>query len=455
MSRHLWSVIKHEKESIWVDWIARYRLRDASIWTVNARRGAWSWRKMLELQGTLLPHIQLKIGTGESFSLWHDPWHDLGPLILRFPRGPQLTGTAPMATLSVVIADNMWNWPLITDIAYLEIIQNLPPIHTGRDVITWDSTGGDFTNVAAYHLFRPPGPTVDTALLLSEDTSDFNGLMWSGDVAFCGPRPDGEVDMCSNNSNAPAAMVDEGEEGEIEDRGHGAVLAALAMVPAVDEGEDAELQVGSHGAVSAAPTTFRRLKAGHGGLRPVRSRQATPYPPPKVLRPARRFPRWPTAEQATLAVNSAAPPSCTVELQKILSPWALHRPLAAAAGDALTAAPSVFKKSPRFSALLNTPTPFSATSIDNEESLLPPRPFHAPEIHPIWASSPSISDVSKVKPPSVDSMFDLKGPSHHQSPAVLSPPTFVVQSVVAGAPPPSWDREELPQQRTAAAPLPA
>ncbi|KAL0292139.1 UNVERIFIED_CONTAM: Retrovirus-related Pol polyprotein from type-2 retrotransposable element R2DM [Sesamum radiatum] len=155
MSRHLWSIIKHEKESIWVEWITHYRLRDASIWTVNAKRGAWSWRKMLELRGTLLPHIQLKIGSGESFSLWHDPWHNLGPLILRFPRGPQLTGTTPMATLSEVIEDNMWSWPLITDIAHLEIIHNLPPIHTGCDVITWDSNGGEFTNAVAYHLFRP------------------------------------------------------------------------------------------------------------------------------------------------------------------------------------------------------------------------------------------------------------------------------------------------------------
>ncbi|KAL0292135.1 UNVERIFIED_CONTAM: Transposon TX1 uncharacterized protein [Sesamum radiatum] len=32
MSRHLWSIIKHEKESIWVEWITHYRLRDASIW---------------------------------------------------------------------------------------------------------------------------------------------------------------------------------------------------------------------------------------------------------------------------------------------------------------------------------------------------------------------------------------------------------------------------------------
>ncbi|KAK4384107.1 hypothetical protein Sango_3091300 [Sesamum angolense] len=231
MSRHLWSVIKHEKESLWVEWIAHYRLRDAAIWTVNAKRGAWSWRKMLELRGTLLPHSQLRIGTRESFSLWHDPWHNLGPLILRFPRGPQLTGTAPMATLSVVIEDNMWSWHLITDIAHLEIIQNLPPIHNGCDAITWDSNGGDFTNSVAYHLFRPPGPKLaiwggyplrinhgcnilmdtasyvlmgvwrrmttysliagfpNTALLLSDDTSDSNGLMWSGNVASCGHVP--------------------------------------------------------------------------------------------------------------------------------------------------------------------------------------------------------------------------------------------------------------------------
>ncbi|KAK4384714.1 hypothetical protein Sango_3033000 [Sesamum angolense] len=84
------------------------RLRAASIWTVNAKRGAWSWRKVLELRGTLLPHIQLKIGTGESLSLWHDPWHNLGPLILRFPR-VSTNCTAPMAALSVVIEDNMWS----------------------------------------------------------------------------------------------------------------------------------------------------------------------------------------------------------------------------------------------------------------------------------------------------------------------------------------------------------
>ncbi|KAL0302568.1 UNVERIFIED_CONTAM: hypothetical protein Sangu_3092900 [Sesamum angustifolium] len=137
-------------------------------------------------------------------------------------------------------------------------------------------------------------------------------------------------------------MVDEGEEeGGLEDGGLGAVLAAPATVPAVDEGEDDELLVNDKGAVSAAPmkippaksvSTLEKLKAdfnikeffvlasrvidegdsesmemmknlkkqwkeklgnevevaGHGGLRPVQSRQLTPFPA-KISRPARRF----------------------------------------------------------------------------------------------------------------------------------------------------------------------
>ncbi|KAL0290195.1 UNVERIFIED_CONTAM: hypothetical protein Scaly_2680300 [Sesamum calycinum] len=54
---------------------------------VKENKGAWGSRKMLALRHTLLPNIQFNTGDGNS-SLWHDPWHSLGPLILRFPRGP-------------------------------------------------------------------------------------------------------------------------------------------------------------------------------------------------------------------------------------------------------------------------------------------------------------------------------------------------------------------------------
>ncbi|KAK4384619.1 hypothetical protein Sango_3042800 [Sesamum angolense] len=94
------------------------RLRDCSIWTAKDNKGAWGWRKMLTLRHTLLSHIHFRVGDGTSFSLWHDPWHTLGPLITQFPRGPQMTNTGTLDKLSVVMKDGQWNWPMITDIAF-------------------------------------------------------------------------------------------------------------------------------------------------------------------------------------------------------------------------------------------------------------------------------------------------------------------------------------------------
>ncbi|KAK4381895.1 hypothetical protein Sango_2923900 [Sesamum angolense] len=158
MSKHLWAVIKQHRTSIWVDWISQVRLRDCSIWTVKDNKGAWGWREMLTLRHTLLSHIHFQVGDGTSFLLWHDPWHPLGPLITRFPGGPQITNTGPLNKLSVVMEDGQWNWPMITDIACLEITYMLPPILESQDKINWKSNDGSFTTSTAYDLFRPPGP---------------------------------------------------------------------------------------------------------------------------------------------------------------------------------------------------------------------------------------------------------------------------------------------------------
>ncbi|KAK4407908.1 putative ribonuclease H protein [Sesamum angolense] len=81
MCRHLWNVIQGNQSSIWVRWIAHNQLRHKSVWTMDVKGGSWGWRKLIRLRSALLPYIELKIGDGESFSLWHDPWHSLGPLI--------------------------------------------------------------------------------------------------------------------------------------------------------------------------------------------------------------------------------------------------------------------------------------------------------------------------------------------------------------------------------------
>ncbi|KAK4381486.1 hypothetical protein Sango_2963300 [Sesamum angolense] len=64
MCKHLWAVIKHDRNSIWVNWINQVRLRDCSIWTVKENKGAWGWRKMLSLRHYLRSHIHYSVGMG-------------------------------------------------------------------------------------------------------------------------------------------------------------------------------------------------------------------------------------------------------------------------------------------------------------------------------------------------------------------------------------------------------
>ncbi|KAL0455367.1 UNVERIFIED_CONTAM: hypothetical protein Slati_0875900 [Sesamum latifolium] len=103
MCRRLWDIVVGRSDSIWVSWVRHYRLRSCSVWTVNIRAGSWAWRKLIRLCILIQPHVEYLVGNGHSFSRWHDPWHSLGPLIHRFSRGPQLTGTTAHDPLDTVI----------------------------------------------------------------------------------------------------------------------------------------------------------------------------------------------------------------------------------------------------------------------------------------------------------------------------------------------------------------
>ncbi|KAK4381316.1 hypothetical protein Sango_2979300 [Sesamum angolense] len=211
MSKHLWAVIKQDRTSIWVDWIIQVRLRDCSIWTVKENKGAWGWRKMLSLRQSLMSHIHYRVGNGDSISLWHDPWNPLGPLISRFPRGPQLTSTGLLNKLSVVIKEGQWNWPLITDIACLEITHMLPPFWRARiesvgslrmapskpRQLMNSSTHQDPRMESLRHMitfsFHALFPAV--ALPLSDSRSHFHGPTGIGNMVFNGRHPDGVESM--------------------------------------------------------------------------------------------------------------------------------------------------------------------------------------------------------------------------------------------------------------------
>ncbi|KAL2224371.1 UNVERIFIED_CONTAM: hypothetical protein Sindi_3072200 [Sesamum indicum] len=167
MAKKLCDVIRCDRTSIWVEWLKQTRLHNTSIWTINEKGGSWGWRKLLRLRSSIRPMTEFLIGEGRSFYLWKDPWHHLGPLITRFPRGPSLLGLDESTKLQVVINEGQWQWPFITDLECMEITHILPQIHGGDDRINWRLSEGRPTTQSLYRFFCPPGPKVGWSSLLS------------------------------------------------------------------------------------------------------------------------------------------------------------------------------------------------------------------------------------------------------------------------------------------------
>ncbi|KAK4383899.1 hypothetical protein Sango_3110000 [Sesamum angolense] len=77
-----------------------------------------------------------------------------------------MTSTGLLDKLSTIIKEGKWNWPLITDIACVEITHVVSPISEGPDKISWKSKDGYFNTSRAYEIFHPPGPNVFWSSLL-------------------------------------------------------------------------------------------------------------------------------------------------------------------------------------------------------------------------------------------------------------------------------------------------
>ncbi|KAL2225760.1 UNVERIFIED_CONTAM: hypothetical protein Sindi_3051800 [Sesamum indicum] len=167
MAKQLCDVIRCDRTSIWVEWLKQTRLHNTSIWTINEKGGSWGWRKLLRLCSSIRPMTEFLIGEGRSFYLWKDPWHHLGPLITRFPRGRSLLGLDESTKLQVVINEGQWQWPFIIDLECMEITYILPQIHGGDDRINWRFSEGRPTTQSLYRFFCPPGPKVGWSSLLS------------------------------------------------------------------------------------------------------------------------------------------------------------------------------------------------------------------------------------------------------------------------------------------------
>ncbi|KAL0416278.1 UNVERIFIED_CONTAM: putative ribonuclease H protein [Sesamum latifolium] len=123
----------------------------------------------------------------EDIWLWHDPWHPLGPLIHRFPNGPRVVGIPLEAKVSLVIDNRGWNWPLITDIEHMDIVDRLSPL-ARSDMIGWKTEGGVLTTTEAYRLFQPLGQKVGCASGFWKGRCDFEFLILIENILLCGVK---------------------------------------------------------------------------------------------------------------------------------------------------------------------------------------------------------------------------------------------------------------------------
>ncbi|KAK4391360.1 hypothetical protein Sango_1913800 [Sesamum angolense] len=161
MLKHLWRILQNDGTSIWVNWIQNYRLRNCSIWTFDGSTGSWGWKKMLKLRPLLKRGVIYKVGNGATFKLWHDIWHEQGPLCMSYPRAPAATGLQLNSALSCVLQQGQWHWHSTTDADVNEIISRLPHnFPTEPDSICWRNSSGRFTIESTITLIQPSTPHV-------------------------------------------------------------------------------------------------------------------------------------------------------------------------------------------------------------------------------------------------------------------------------------------------------
>ncbi|KAL0402393.1 UNVERIFIED_CONTAM: hypothetical protein Slati_4269200 [Sesamum latifolium] len=111
-----------------------------------------------------MPKIEYRIGDGNTFLLWEDPWHSDGVLIQKLPQ--IAIGVPQQDKVGTFISQCEWCWPLPHSNEITEIVAGLPIIHGGFDMVRWRGTTGRITSTEVYTLFQQDTPKVIWATLL-------------------------------------------------------------------------------------------------------------------------------------------------------------------------------------------------------------------------------------------------------------------------------------------------
>ncbi|GJZ33992.1 RNA-directed DNA polymerase, eukaryota, reverse transcriptase zinc-binding domain protein [Tanacetum coccineum] len=112
MAKHLWNVASR-KESLWVKWINKVRLKGCSIWEVETDvNSSHGWKQILSLRVKMRKHVFCKLRDGSSIFLWHDRWWGPEPLIKTIPLAViNQAGLDPRSTIKDMTSNGQWKWP--------------------------------------------------------------------------------------------------------------------------------------------------------------------------------------------------------------------------------------------------------------------------------------------------------------------------------------------------------
>lgn len=167
VAKHIWFLISGGEQSMWCQWVKSYLLKGKSLWEVKIPSNpSWVWRKILSLRSVVHHHIKVSIGNGKTASLWHDNWTNLGSLANRYgTRVMYDSGLSKDATVSVIIKDALWAFPITQTLELNEIrssLRSLPaPIRGKEDQYIWTlNPSGNFTISSLWNHLRTSFPKV-------------------------------------------------------------------------------------------------------------------------------------------------------------------------------------------------------------------------------------------------------------------------------------------------------
>ncbi|KAI8538315.1 hypothetical protein RHMOL_Rhmol09G0092900 [Rhododendron molle] len=121
---------------------------------------------MLNLRPLVHPFIISVIGDGHSTSLWYDNWHPLGPLIANLGARIAIDVGIPRdATVSHIIHNTSWAFPITQSLELNEVRRSLPPLLSSRvnesDYVRWTlNANGKFSIASLWDKLRTFFPKV-------------------------------------------------------------------------------------------------------------------------------------------------------------------------------------------------------------------------------------------------------------------------------------------------------